>query len=167
MKKKIGFLALVLAIAMCFFTISAFAADENGNSQMPFVDSDQITPEHPDIQTEADLIEEFEEILGEGGAKVFTVAMVGALFMSLFFPALIIVIVFGVLNSKTRKKVKEFERFFGPVPQNAPRYYNPDMNNVNYQAQPVNQTGAPMGTAPVGNPYVPQNDINNQQGGQF
>jgi len=167
MRRKISVLAFVLAVLMCFLTIGTFAAEDNASSQMPFVETDEIAPEHPDIQTEADLIEEFEEILGEGGAKVFVVAMVGAVFMSLFFPALILVIIFGVLNSKTKKKVKEFERFFGPVPQNAPRYYNQNINNMNYQTQPVNPTGAPMGTAPVGNPYVPQNDINNQQGGQL
>ena len=57
MKKKIGVLALILAIAMCFFTISAFAGDDKTSSQMPFVESEQVAPEFPDIQTEADLIE--------------------------------------------------------------------------------------------------------------
>ena len=125
MKKKIGILALILAIAMCFFTISAFAGEDSGNSQMPFVDSEQISPEHPDVQTEADLMEDFEEIFGEGGAKIFGVSMVGALFMSLFLPALVVVIVFGVLNGKTKKKIKEYERFFGPVPQKMPNTYTP------------------------------------------
>ncbi len=167
MKRKISIFALVLAVLMCFLTIGAFAAEENGSSQMPFVESDEISPEHPDIQTEADMMEEFEEIFGEGGGKIFMVAMVGTMFMSLFLPALVLVIVFGVLNSKTKKKIKEFERFFGPVPQNVPTNYIPNTNNVAYQGQPVNPTGAPMGTAPAGNPYVPQNDMNNQQGGQF
>ena len=164
MKKKIGILAIILAIVMCFFTISAFAGENSGNSQMPFVDSDQITPEHPDIQTEADLMEDFEEIFGEGGAKIFGVSMVGALFMSLFLPALVVVIVFGVLNGKTKKKIKEYERFFGPVSQKMPNTYNP--NPYNYQSQPVNTTNAPMGTAPAGD-YVPQSDANNQQGGNY
>ena len=162
MKKKIGILALVLAIAMCFFTISAFAGEDSGNSQMPFVDSEQISPEHPDVQTEADLMEDFEEIFGEGGAKIFGVAMVGALFISIFLPALVVVIVFGVLNGKTKKKIKEYERFFFFFPQKMPNTYNP--NPYNYQSQPVNTTNAPMGTAPAGD-YVPQSDVNNQQGG--
>ena len=165
MKKKIGILALILAIAMCFFTISAFAGDDNASSQMPFVESEQITPEFPDVQTEADLMEEFEEMFGEGGAKIFTVAMVGAVFMSLFLPALAVVIIFGVLNGKTKKKIKEYERFFGTIPQNISNTYNP--NPYNYQSQPVNTTNAPMGTAPAGNAYIPQNDVNNQQGGQL
>lgn len=85
----------------------------------------------------------------------------------LFFPSLVIMIVFIILNSNIKKKVREYERFFGPMSNNSPRYYNPNMNNMAYQSQPVNPTGTPMGTAPAGNPYVPQNDINNQQGGSF
>ena len=54
MKRKLSFLAIVLVVLMCFLTVGAFAADDSGNSQMPFVDSDQITPEHPDVQTETD-----------------------------------------------------------------------------------------------------------------
>ncbi len=165
MKKKIGILALVLALLMCFFTISAFAGEDNRNSKMPFVDSDQITPEYPEIQTEDALMEEFERMFGEGGGKVLIVTMIGAFFMSLFFPALVIVIVFGVINSKTKKKIKQYEKFFGPVPQNAPTYYNPNVNNTPYAATPVNPTGVPMGTTPAGNSYIPQNEINNQQGG--
>lgn len=168
MKRKISICALVLAVLMCFLTVSAFAATEdNASSQMPFVETDEISPEYPDIQTEEDAMEVFEDMFGEGGGVIFVVAMIGVLSMSLFLPALVLVIVFGVLNSKTKKKVKKFERFFVPVPQNAPRNYIPNTNNVAYQGQPVNPTGAPMGTAPAGNPYVPQNDINNQQGGSF
>lgn len=165
MKKKVGILCLVLAIAMCFFTVSAFATDGDiENSQMPFVDSEQISPEYPDIQTEADLIEEFEKMFGEGSGKILSIAMVGVFIMPLFIPALIVAIVFSVLNGKTKKKIKEYERFFGPVPQNMPNTYNP--NPYNYQSQPVNTTNVPMGTAPAGN-YTPQNDVNNQQGGSF
>ncbi len=129
MKKKIGILALVLAIAMCLFTVSAFAGEDNASSQMPFVDSEKISPEYPDVQTEADLIEEFEKMFGEGSGKILGVSMVGVFFMSLFIPALITVIVFGVLNGKTRKKIKEYERFFGPMPQFTPAQYSPNMNN--------------------------------------
>ena len=167
MKKKIGFLAIVLAIAMCFFTISTFAGEDSGNSQMPFVDSDQITPEHPDIQTEADLFEEFEEVFGESSGPMAFVFISMFLSMFLFLPSLITMIVFIILNSNTKKKVREYERFFGPIPQNTPQYYNPDINNIHYGTQPVNPTNTPMGTAPAGNPYMPQNDINDQQGGQF
>lgn len=167
MKRKLSFLAIVLVVLMCFLTIGAFAADDSGNSQMPFVDSDQITPEHPDVQTETDLIEEFEETFGDmGGGMIFCFIsmMLGSI---LFFPSLVIMIVFIILNSNIKKKVREYERFFGPMSNNSPRYYNPNMNNMAYQSQPVNPTGTPMGTAPAGNPYVPQNDINNQQGGSF
>ncbi len=168
MKKKIGILALVLAVLMCFLTVGAFATGEDsGNSQIPFVDSDEITPEYPDVQTEADLFEEFEKMFGEGSGKILSIAMFGVFFMSLFFPALITVIVFGILNGKTKKKIKEYERFFGPVPQSVPTYYNPNINNTPYAATPVNPTGVPMGTAPTGNTYTPQNDVNNQQGGSF
>lgn len=165
MKKKIGIFALVFAIVMSFFAISAAAAgDENGNSQIPFVDSEQISPNQPDIQTEADIIEEFEKMFGEGSGKILNIAMFGVFFMSLFIPALITVIVFGVLNGKTRKKIKEYERFFGSVPQNVPNVYN--QNSYNFQQQPVNPTNVPFGTAPAGD-YIPQNNVNNQQGGAF
>ena len=164
MKRKIVILSFILAIVMCFFTISAFAGEASGNSQMPFVDSEEISPEFPDVNTEADLIEDFEEMFGEGSGKILSIAMVGVFFMPLFIPALIVAIVFSVLHGKTKKKIKEYERFFGPVPQNIPNMYNP--NPYNYKTQPVNTTNAPMGTAPTGD-YVPQIDVNNQQGGQF
>lgn len=167
MKKKIGILALVLAISMCFFTIGAFAEGDNSSSQMPFVEADDISPEYPDIQTEADLIEDFEEMFGEGSGKLITITLVGFVFMALFIPCLITVIVFGVINGKTKKKIKEYERFFGSVPGNQPVYYNPDIYNNPYGSQPVNQTDVPMGTAPAGNSYIPQNSENIQQGGQF
>ena len=168
MKKKIGILALVLAILMCFFTVSAFAAgDENGNSQMPFADSDQIFPEHPEIQTEDELMEEFEKMFGGSGKKLIFLAIASAISFALFLPSLIVVIVFGILNSKTKKKVKEYERYFGPVPQNTPGYYNPNIYNNPYGAPPVNPMGAPMGNVPAGEQNIPQNDVNNQQGGQF
>ena len=108
MKKKIGILTLVIAIAMCFFTISAFAiSEENRNSQMPFVDSDQISPEYPDVQTEADLMEDFEEIFGDfsGPMLFFAISMFASTF--LFLPALITMIVFIVLNNSTKKKIRE------------------------------------------------------------
>ncbi len=165
MKKKIGIIILVLAISMCLFTLSASAGEDNASSQMPFVDVEEISPEFPDFNTEADLIEDFEEMFGEGSGKILSVAMVGVFFMPLFIPALIVAIVFSVLNGKIKKKIKEYERFFGPVPQNAPNMYNP--NPYNYQTQPVNTTNVPMGTAPAENTYIPQNDVNNQQGGQF
>ena len=167
MKRKLSIFALVLAVLMCFFTVSAFAADGNGSSQMPFVDSDEITPEFPDIQTEDELMEEFEKIFGEQGGKMVGMVIIMTICMLLFLPSLVVMIIFIVLNNNTKKKLREYERFFGPVPQNAPRYYNQNTYNPNYQAQPVNPMGAPMGTAPMGNPYVPQNDVNNQQGGQF
>ena len=85
----------------------------------------------------------------------------------LFFPAIVTMIVFIILNSNTKKKVREYERFFGPLHEIKGNYYNPYVNNAPYGAQPVNPANIPMGTAPAGNRYVPQNDVNNQQGGQF
>ncbi len=166
MKRKFSILVIVLTALMCFLAIGVFAADNNSSSQMPFVETDEIMPEYPDVQTEADLMEEFEEMFGEGGGKILSVALVGSVFMFFFIPALVTVIVFGVLNSKTKKKIKEYERTFGFVPQNMAAYYNANTYNVNYQSQPVNTTNVPMGTVPTGN-YVPQNDVNNQQGGSF
>ena len=165
MIKKIGLLVFVLSILMSFFTISAFATENGiGNTPMPFVESENISPEYPHVYAEGDLVEDFEEMFGEAGSKILSVAMVGALFMFLFLPALLLVIVFGVLNGKTKKKIEEYERFFGPVPQNIPYTYN--SNPYNYQQQPINPSNVPMGNAPIGN-YVPQGDMNNQQGGSF
>lgn len=166
MKKKVGILAVFLAILMCFLTIGAFAGEKSGNSQMPFIESDEIFPEYPDVQTEEDLIKEFEEMFGEGSGKLVNIAMVGIIVSLFFIPALIVVIVFGVLNRKTKKKIKEYERFFGAVPQNAATYCNQNMNNNPYAVPSVNQTGFSMGNAPTFNQYIPQND-NNQQGGQL
>ncbi len=166
MKRKILISAIILAVLACFLTVGVFAAEDGVSSQMPFVDSEEISPEFPDVQTEGDLMEEFEAMFGENSGKILGVTMAGAFTMSLFLPALVVVIIFGVLNSKTKKKIKEYERFFGSVPQNAPNTYNPGYYNMNYQSQPVNPTNVPMGNAPAGN-YVPQGDINNQQGGSF
>lgn len=166
MRKKIGILALVLAFAICFFTINAFATEENGNSQMPFVDSEEILPEHPDIQTETDIFEDFEEVFGDLGGEMMFFFISIVLSSILFLPALVVMIIFIVLNSSTKKKIREYERFFGPIPKNTPLYYNQNANYVPYGAQPVNPTNVPMGTAPAGNVYVSSGDINNQQGGQ-
>lgn len=168
MKRKLSIFALILAVLTCFLTVSAFAiSEESGNSQMPFVDADEITPEFPDVQTEADLFEEFEEVFGEQGGKMMGMVIMLFISMFLFLPSLVVMIIFIVLNSNTKKKIREYERFFGPASQNTLRYYNQNSYNPNYYEQSVNPTNAPMGTAPTGNFYAPQNDVNNQQGGQF
>ena len=166
MKRKILISAIILAVLTCFLTVGVFAAEDNASSQLPFVEAEEISPENPDIQTEEDLMEEFEAMFGEGSDKILSVAMIGVFVMPLFIPALIAAIVFAVLNGKAKKKIKEYERLFGPVPYNPTNTYNPAYYNVNYQSQPVNPTNAPMGNAPAGN-YVPQCDVNNQQGGSF
>ncbi len=146
MKRKVFISVIILTVLMSFLTLGVFAGEDNASSQMPFVESEQITPEYPDVQTEGDLMEEFEAMFGEGSDKILSIAMVGVFVMPLFIPALIVAIVFAVLNGKTKKKIKEYERFFGPVPQNAPNTYNPGYYNGN---------------------YAPQGDANNQQGGSF
>ena len=166
MKRKILISAIILAVLACFLTVGVFAAEDGVSSQMPFVDAEEISPEYPDVQTEDALMEEFEAMFGEGSDKILSVAMIGVFVMPLFIPVLIVAIVFAVLNGKTKKKIKEYERLFGTIPQNAPNTYNTGYYNTNYQSQPVNPTNAPMGNAPVGN-YVPQGDVNNQQGGSF
>lgn len=166
MKRKILISAIILAVLTCFLTVGVFAAEDNASSQLPFVEAEEIFPENPDVQTEEDLMEEFEAMFGEGSDKILRVAMIGVFVMPLFIPALVAAIIFAVLNGKAKKKIKEYERLFGPVPYNSTNTYNPGYYNVNYQSQPVNPTNAPMGNAPAGN-YVPQGDVNNQQGGSF
>lgn len=166
MKRKLSILVFIMVAIICFLMIDAFAAEEIENSQMPFIETEEIAPEYPDVTTEGDLAEEFEKMFGEGSDKILSVAMVGMFVMPLFLPALIVVIVLAVLNGKAKKKIKDYERFFGSVPQSALNTYNYSYYNENYQSQPVNPTNAPMGNAPVGS-YVPQGDINNQQGGSF
>jgi len=166
--KKIGILALILAVLMCLLTVGAFAGSNKGNSQIPFVDSEQITPQYPEIQTEDDLMEEFERMFGESAKSLLSVILLGIVVSTLFFPCLVVVIVFAVLNSKIKKKISEYKRFFGPVPQNSSAHYNQNYNNTPYYvAQPVNTTNTPMGTQPTGNTYVPESNQNNWQGGQF
>ena len=174
MKKRLLITTLILAILACFLTVGVFATEDNISSEMPFVVEDEdIMPEYPVVESEDDALAYFEEIFGENGEKFFNLVMVGATVMSLFFPLLIVVIVFGVLNRKTKKKIKEYEKFFGPVPQNAPNAYNPSYCNTQaYQPYSANSnfqqpTGSAqqMGCTPAGN-YVPQGN-NNQQGGSF
>lgn len=164
MKRKFGIFTLILVIAISFFTISAFAGEDTGNSQMPFVDSEEVSPEFPDVQTEADLIEEFEKVFGEFSGPMAFVFISMFTSMLLFLPSLITMIVFIILNRNAKKKIKEYEKFFAPIPQNASAYY---VNNVPYGAQPVNPINISIGTAPVGNPYAVKNDLNNQQGGHL
>ncbi len=166
--KKIGILALFLAVLMCFLTIGAFAGSNKGSSQMPFVDSDQIAPQYPEIQTEDEFMEEFEKVFGESGKVILGVTILGIAVATLFLPCLVLVIIFAVLNSKAKKKIREYERFFGPLPQNSSVYYNQNYsNNPYYGTQPVNTMNTPMGTQPIGNTYVPESNQNNWQGGQF
>lgn len=173
MKKRLLLTSVIIAALMCLLTVGVFAAGENAPSQMPYFDVEEVIPENPEVETEEGIMDMYEELFGEHAAKIYAVTMAGAACISLFFPLLIITIVLGVMNSRTKKKIKEYQRFFGPMPQNAPVLYNQNTYNPNgynsysaYNQQPVNTAAAPMGSAPVGN-YIPQGNENNQQGGSF
>ena len=175
MKKRLLITALLISALMCILTVGVFAAEENAPSQMPYFDVDDVVPENPEVEMDEGIMEMYEELFGEHASKIYAVTMAGATCISLFFPLLIITIVLGVMNSRAKKKIKEYQRFFGPVPQGAPASYNPNTYNPNpacnpynynnYQ-QPVNTSNTPMGSAPVGN-YATQVNENNQQGGSF
>lgn len=70
--------------------------------------------------------------LNENETKIIFLLAISVLFFGLlFFPALILVIVFAVLNSKQKKKLHEYEMRFQYFPQQNPVNYaeNYNMNN--------------------------------------
>lgn len=166
MKKRITALILILAVFTCFLSVTALGADAVKKHDLSSVPFEEVVPEHPEIYTDDEIDDILDGIFGEDG-KYFIVIWVAMVFgMGLFMPALILVIVFAVFNSNTKKKIKEYERMYGSVLQNSVNYNQYYAPNTVYQNSPVN-TGAPMGTNPGGMYYQPNNDINNQQGGNI
>lgn len=146
MKKFTAIVSLAVALLLCLGTVGVFAASEAS----AVADGDTL---YSDYYFADESVEEiFEEMLGEGAVKLLPVVMVAAVCMLLFIPALIVMIVFIVLNSKTKKKLREYERLYGDVPDGS-RLYNP--NNGQFGSAPFIPT----------NNYPPYN--NGQQGGQF
>lgn len=102
------------------------------------------------------LLEEDEETMqiiysmGIDKARAFiTCIIVAMIFGILFTPALIVLIIFAVLNSKAKKKIREYEMRLNPaytlagVPNN--------MANLNYQPQPVTQPQTQVNQTPIVN----------------
>lgn len=83
------------------------------------------------------------EQFGEENVGVLIAAVVVMLICSLLFlPALIVLIVFAVLNSKLKKKIREYEM------------RNNGFAGVQYQPQPVNQPYAQPVSQPIAQPIV-------------
>ena len=81
-----------------------------------------------------------------------TCIVVGMIFGLLFVPVLIVMIIFAVLNSKAKKKIKEYEMRMNPAFSTG---FVPFNNaNLNYQPQPAPQ------------PQVNQAPVVNAEGGE-
>lgn len=169
MKRKAVILALVFSFIFCFFAVTAFAED-SGNV-LPFAENEEIMPVNPELEYgEEDLEEFYEELFGESAGVMLAAVISMMISMLLFVPALVVMIIFLVLNGKTKRKVKDYERMFGGAPY-APagvisNQYGAPAGPYQYQPQvnSVNTTYSPLGTAPGA---VNMNDTENEQGGQM
>lgn len=157
--KKTVILSLVLALVVCFCTVTAFASAD-GNSALPYTQWEEAVPSNPELEySDEDLNAVIEEMFGENSGILMAATICITISFLLFVPALVLMIVFIVLNSKTKKKLREYERAFGVLPQNAIGVIpNQPVQNMTYSNQPINNAGVPYGANPA---------QNNQQGGQF
>lgn len=171
MKKRV--LALLLSIALVFSLCVAVSAiseqdvftgdtigaisSEDGESAILYGDEDFYLDDFDDSLYEEDYtasIEDLEYMLsqfGEENVGILIATVVVIMICSLLFlPALILLIVFAVLNSKLKKKIIEFETRISvmqqqqAVPQGVPNTVAPQATT------PYNATQAePQGTEPT------------------
>lgn len=156
--KKAVILSLVLALVLCFFGVTAFAGAD-ANSELPQTWSGPA-PVYPELEYgDEDVDAALEEIFGENSGILMAATICLMISFLLFVPSLVVMIVFIVLNSKTKKKLREYERAFGILPDNHTGFmpYQP-VQNMPYANQPINNPGVPYGASTA---------QSNQQGGQF
>ncbi len=170
MKRKVIILGLVFSLIFSLFAVTAFGAEEAGEV-LPFAENEEIVPVNPELEYgDEDLSAIYEELFGESGGIMLISVFIAVICVLLFTPLLIIMIIFLVLNSKTKRNVKDYQRMFGAVPQASigmmQSQYQVPVNNYPYQsqAQSVNPTGVPFGSTPG---TVNINEVNNEQGGQI
>jgi hypothetical protein len=175
MKRKIGIFALVFVLIMSLFAITVFAEDEA--SQLPYTQTES--------SDEYESVDEFyDDMFGEEGDTVLGAVFCMIICFILFIPLIVTMIVLLVLNSKTKKTLREYKFIYGEI-SDIPRYpqnnygYAPQQS-IPYQPaqpfaqsvqpnQPVAQPNVLPDVSPMGvNPssVVPQGNDNIQQGGQ-
>lgn len=166
MKRKIGILALVLVLVMSLFTVTAFA--EENFSPLPYSQEEALE----DFGT---VDEYYEDMFGEASDTVLGAVLCMFICFFLFIPLVVTMIILIVMNSKTKKKLREYKFIYGEI-SDIPRYPQNNYGYAPYQqeppvtpVQPVTQPNvmpdvSPMGVNPSG--IVPQGNENIQQGGQ-
>ena len=187
MKKSFAVISVVLVMLLSLGTLTAFASSFEEEFASAFEESFESSFEESfesGLQGESSeeiITSALEEALGEGAKELLPVVIVSTICLLSFFPALIVMIIFIVLNSKTKKQISEYERIYGPVENiNMAPGFNPYMNQGNYNPYGVNNAPVqPQNTSipsyipqennkpqePTIPSYIPQE--NNQQGGQF
>ena len=107
MKKITVILALVLVLIFSFGCVTAFACETISLSKYA---TDEPYTTH--------LLEDlFESLFGEYGKELLVITVISSFCIMLFLPALALMIVFIVLNNKTKKKIKQYEylQAYNPV----------------------------------------------------
>ncbi len=170
MKKFASIISLVIVIVLSLGAVVAFAGSADT--------AEDLIPGYGDIYdfssgegtTEEMLDSILEELIGEGADELLPLVIVSSFCMFAFVPVLMVMIIFIVLNSKTKKKIREYENIYGPVPDNSqmiPKQYQNGGNAYGYGAYNTNPGAVENHSVPS---YIPQNNYpqeNNQQGGQF
>lgn len=159
MKKKALIFALVLSLLFSVFSVSSFAAGNIGEV-IPFEGDEEIAPVNPELEYGGEFDEVFElyeELFGEAGKIMLILVFVAFFFSSLFVPALVVMIVFIVLNRRARKGIDEYERIFV--------YYNViDMKDQVFGKPVLRRVPPPViiNPCPIGAEFKDED----QQGGQ-
>lgn len=152
MKKAKIILALVLVMIFTF-SVTAFATgDTEVYGGEAVQEGDVFNYEYDDGVYEE---ESFEDVFGEDSGSILALSFVMVISMMLFFPALVVMIIFIVMNNKTANKIRAYELAYGVVftkdvindmknipPQNynynpgafVPQYPSQNMQNVNTTA---------------------------------
>lgn len=158
MKKVSLILSLVLTLLLAFGTVTAFA---NGAE----IEEIPYNFETEDIYADEDINEMLESVFGEFGEEIIGLAVISSMCLLLFVPVLVVMIVFIVLNSKTKKKIREYQNLQLYAPVNVSGIFSQSGNFQN--PPPVNVTPEPAGNNPVDyQNTVPKNN-SNEQGGKF
>lgn len=169
MKKFASVVFLVIVISLFLGAVVAFA----GSADM----AEELIPGYGDIydfsfegSTDDEIGAMVEEIIGEGADELLPLVLASSFCILAFVPVLTVMIIFIVLNSKTKKRIREYENIYGPVPDNSqmlPNQYQNGGNAYGYGAYNTNSGAGQNYSVPS---YIPQNNYpqeNNQQGGQF
>lgn len=105
------------------------------------------------LAEEPELLDMLYTIGTENIKTVILCSTIATIFMLLFTPALVVMIVFAVLNGKTKKKIKEYE-----MKMSAPAYFaQPNVANLNYQPQPAAQPQVNQAPVLNGEPQTAEN----------